>query len=346
MYKEIKKQQKVSGILTTYNGDRTLDECLNNFFAQDYPKDKMELIIADGGSTDKTLDIIKKYIKKYPKIIKFFHNEKKYKIGKGMGMDTASRKATGEILLLFDQDNILIQKNWLSSMVSILNSNKEISGVQSRMAVPKKGPLVDKYLSAIGIEDPFAIPYSLNSQIVFNPDKFKYDKKIESYIYTFSKDNFYYCGDNGFIIWKSILLENGGYTQDIDNAYRMALSKKKYSVAVPKNLKIHHKTSTELKHFLKKRVFYIKNYIHINKKGRDFEWFSPNNSFSQNSKFILSILYNLSFFPAFFQSIHYALKEKRPFWLIHSFMLEVITLSYIFSFILAKFTKSIAEAKV
>ena len=74
MYKEIKKQQKVSGILTTYNGDRTLDECLNNFFAQDYPKDKMELIIADGGSTDKTLDIIKKYIKKYPKIIKFFHN--------------------------------------------------------------------------------------------------------------------------------------------------------------------------------------------------------------------------------------------------------------------------------
>ena len=51
------------------------------------------------------------------------------------------------------------------------------------MAIPVKSGANDKYIGAIGIEDPFAVPYSLNAQIVFNPKKFNYNKKGGFYSY-------------------------------------------------------------------------------------------------------------------------------------------------------------------
>jgi len=51
---------KLSIATCTYNGDRILEEYLEGIFSQDYPKDKIEIIFGDGGSTDGTLKIIEK----------------------------------------------------------------------------------------------------------------------------------------------------------------------------------------------------------------------------------------------------------------------------------------------
>jgi len=338
----LKEKPEISIITCTYNGERIINDYLKSIFSQDYPIEKIELILADGGSRDKTLEIIKNYQKKYPRIIKLIHNEKQYAEGKGMGKDIASRKATGEFILFLDQDNILIQKNWLSKMVEILVNDSGITAVQSRIAVPKKASILDKYLNAIGIEDPFAIPYSLNAQLVFNPRNFQYKKDKEKnygyYIYTINKKQFYYAGNNGFLIRKKDFFDNGGYTQDIDNFYRMAKKEgKRYKIAVPKNIKLYHKTSTKLSHFLKKRSFYIKHYLLKNYESREFYWFNlKKNSFKENLKFIKIVLFNLILIPAGIQGIKMALKDKKGFWLIHPFILFLITLDYIYSFAYSK----------
>ena len=51
----------VSIVIPTYNSEATLEECLESIKKQDYPAEKTEIIIADGGSTDKTLEIAGKY---------------------------------------------------------------------------------------------------------------------------------------------------------------------------------------------------------------------------------------------------------------------------------------------
>ena len=51
--------KKVSLILTTYNSGENLIKTLESIEKQDYPN--IEIVIKDGGSTDQTLDIIKKY---------------------------------------------------------------------------------------------------------------------------------------------------------------------------------------------------------------------------------------------------------------------------------------------
>ena len=287
---------KISIILNMNNGGRTLEEFFKLLFSQNYPINKIEIVIADGGCKENTKKIINNFKKKYPKNIKIVLNKKKYKLGRGMGADIASRNATGDMILMVDSDNLLIQKDWLKNMVKILLENRDIHAVQSGLLIPKKASIIDKYFGAIGIEDPFSIPYSLGAQVIFNPQMFEYNKRGDFYIYEADKDNFYYFGDNGFLIWKNYFFKNDGYTQDIDNSYRMAKSKRIYRIAVTKKLKIYHKSPTKLIDFLKKKGLYVRIYLQKNYENRDFYWFSLKyNNFKQNLKFINSVLYNLLF---------------------------------------------------
>jgi succinoglycan biosynthesis protein ExoA len=48
----------VSVVLPVFNEERHIEACLDSVLAQDYPSDRYEVIVADGGSTDGTRDIV------------------------------------------------------------------------------------------------------------------------------------------------------------------------------------------------------------------------------------------------------------------------------------------------
>ena len=50
----------VSIVLTLFNSGKTVEAVLSSILAQDFPLDKVELIIVDGGSRDRTLEIVNK----------------------------------------------------------------------------------------------------------------------------------------------------------------------------------------------------------------------------------------------------------------------------------------------
>ena len=47
-------------ILPVFNEERYLEQCLNTLRKSKYPKDKYEIITVDNGSTDHSVEIIKK----------------------------------------------------------------------------------------------------------------------------------------------------------------------------------------------------------------------------------------------------------------------------------------------
>lgn len=55
------KQKLLAIIIATYNAEKTLKRCLDSIVANDM--NEIELIIIDGGSKDKTVDIMKSYQK-------------------------------------------------------------------------------------------------------------------------------------------------------------------------------------------------------------------------------------------------------------------------------------------
>jgi len=52
---------KISIVLATYNEESMIKDKLRNTLELDYPKDKLEIIVIDSGSTDKTVDIVKPF---------------------------------------------------------------------------------------------------------------------------------------------------------------------------------------------------------------------------------------------------------------------------------------------
>jgi GT2 family glycosyltransferase len=51
----------VSAIIPCYNEEKHISDCLDSIIKQTYPKEKMEIFVVDGMSTDKTKEIAKKY---------------------------------------------------------------------------------------------------------------------------------------------------------------------------------------------------------------------------------------------------------------------------------------------
>lgn len=66
----------LSVIIPFRNEEKFISQCLDSLLLNDYPKDKLEILLIDGLSTDKSIEIISTYIQKYP-FIKIITNPKK-----------------------------------------------------------------------------------------------------------------------------------------------------------------------------------------------------------------------------------------------------------------------------
>lgn len=104
---------KVSIIVATLNNERTIGECLKSLFEQDYPADKLEVIIVDGGSKDSTLEVAEKYPAKI--IIKPFNVPEAY--------NYVIKSLDSDVIGLVDAD-AKVEKSWLRKLLRHLENPK------------------------------------------------------------------------------------------------------------------------------------------------------------------------------------------------------------------------------
>ncbi len=103
----------ISIIIPTLNEEKVLKKTIESVLIQ---PNKLEIIISDGGSTDNTLNIAKKYAK--------IVNSKK---GRGIQMNSGTKFANGDILLFLHADTIL-PKNATKKIKKILKDKTIIAG--------------------------------------------------------------------------------------------------------------------------------------------------------------------------------------------------------------------------
>jgi glycosyltransferase involved in cell wall biosynthesis len=120
---------KISIITVTYNSEKTLERTIQSVINQTY-KD-IEYIIIDGGSTDKTIDIIKKYENK----IDYWISEKDNGIYDAM--NKGIKVAKGDYIGLLNSDDWL-ELNAIEKIVNTIQNNKDIDIIHANVRYIKK----------------------------------------------------------------------------------------------------------------------------------------------------------------------------------------------------------------
>ncbi len=101
----------------SYNSEAYLNHALDSLLPGG---DKIEVLIIDDGSSDKTLDIAKDYERRYPDIFKAVHQENK---GHGGAINTALSLATGCYFKVLDSDDWVSEDGLKALMENMLRTN-------------------------------------------------------------------------------------------------------------------------------------------------------------------------------------------------------------------------------
>lgn len=144
-----KAKKRFSVIIATLNSERTIESCLNSLRSQDYPQEEVEILLIDGGSTDKTREIAQKYhcrILENPDVVPV--------AAKLIGM----KEATGDYLMHLDSDEVLTSAHALTNRRLALESSDKIVMVFSAgYRNPEHSAFVNQYINEFG--DPFSAYY-------------------------------------------------------------------------------------------------------------------------------------------------------------------------------------------
>jgi cellulose synthase/poly-beta-1,6-N-acetylglucosamine synthase-like glycosyltransferase len=112
----------VSLIVAAYNEESVIEAKIRNSLELDYPLEKLEIIIASGGSTDRTVEIARSFEFQNVRVL-----ELPPKRGKASALNDAVPVSTGEVLCLSDA-NVMLRPDALTRQIEHL-ANPEIGAV-------------------------------------------------------------------------------------------------------------------------------------------------------------------------------------------------------------------------
>lgn len=316
----------LSVIIVTKNNMRTLPRLLKNIAEQNYPKEKIEIIVIDGKSSDGTQELIKNNKQKIRFKIGKIPNDPETCKGEGLAL------AKGELVALIDSDNYLPHKNWLSLMVKPLVENKDIVGSYTwRFAYKKNENLWNRYFSLIGSADPVGLYLGKADKFSYISDKWMGFGKLLSesrnyMVVELSKERFPTLGSNGFFARRKYLLKGKA---DINHFFHidvpfdlLDLGLNKYAIVKDE---VIHDTAIRFFPYLVKRAKYMQLHYQKRSKVRRYKVYDPQND---NSRLILFIICSLTFLQPLYISVKGYLKVRDRAWFIHPIFCFAILITY------------------
>ena len=126
----------VSIIIPVKNFERTIEKTFEYLMQVDYPRDAWEWVIADGGSTDRTLEIIKNWQKRYPfiKLVEIPNCP-----SPGFARNKALEVVKGEFLFFTDADCAPCG-DWINEMLKHFQRDLKIAAVGGEVYTLKVDP--------------------------------------------------------------------------------------------------------------------------------------------------------------------------------------------------------------
>jgi hyaluronan synthase len=129
-------------IIPAYNEGSMVMHAIESAAAADYPRDRLEIIAVDDGSTDDTWEHIARAAARLPGLvttIRFFGNR-----GKRAALDAGFRRATGDVVVTIDSDSV-IERGALLALAGVF-SNPRVGAVAGKVSVYNRSGLLPRML--------------------------------------------------------------------------------------------------------------------------------------------------------------------------------------------------------
>jgi glycosyltransferase involved in cell wall biosynthesis len=312
---------------------------MDAILVQDYPHELIELIFADGGSTDGTLEAIERYkIKCNIQIIVVHNRLRTAEAGKAAGV----RKAKNEIVCLLDSDNILPCPNWLNMMMKPFDENEIVASEPIEFTYRQEDNIINRYCALTGVGDPLCIFTGNYDKYCHITNKWTQMPREEidkgDYLnIRFEAEKLPTIGANGFFMRKSEMLDSfeGDYLFDIDLLYELFSKRRNLRIAKVKT-GIIHLYCPDIKTFARKQKRRIKDFLYFNStNGRKYKWNAVG-----KWKIIYFVFCTVTILPLLIQAI-IGFIRKRDFsaWTFHIAACWITLWTYGFGTIIGLFKK-------
>ncbi len=224
----------VSVIVPALNAEKTIGELLDSLTNVEYDRDKLEIIVVDGGSTDRTREIIQSYP------VKLVVEKKK---GLNVARNVGVKNSTGEIVLFTDSDCV-VPRDWIRQIVKNFRE-KDVGCV---------GGSVSRY------EDNFLSRYA-DESIMPVLRRFSRRKKLENV-----KPPMNYPAGCNMAFRRDVFDRVGGFDEEIhygfdEDEFVERVCNAGYSMILDPEARIRHKHRTTLRSLLKQTFSYGKGGI-------------------------------------------------------------------------------------
>ncbi len=314
----------LSIVIINRNGGKKLQRCLMEVRGQDYPKELIEALIIDGGSTDNSRDLAKKYEAKFINGGYPDNQENRRFIG--------AKEAQNEIIVWLDTDNYLTSLDWLKKMVEPLLENKKIFASETyHYAYRKKTGAFNRYCALFGINDPVAFYLGKADRATHYQSKWRLMGKARDkgnyFEVTFSGD-LPTVGCNGFLIRRSVLnkvLTTPENYFHIDVIYDLLL--KGYNKIAFVKSDIIHDTGEKLSNLMHKRVTYFTQ--HGLKQGQNRRYKVFDSSRKRDKLLLLMfVVYTITLVRPLFDSLRGFVRKPDFAWFLHPIVCWLFLISY------------------
>lgn len=305
------KQYDISIIIPTYNSEDDLLLCLLSIKNQKYPKNKIEIVICDGGSTDSTLDIARKFN------CKIFNNKKRLA---EYGVSLGFNKSKGKFITILAADNELLNPDFLAKITLPFKDNN-VMLTYPKQVTGKSDTWIASYINTF--TDPinhFIYGNAANSRTFKNEYKIKSKNKDYIVYKFFTFDYPMIAFAQGATVRKSFSRKKTSAGDDLMPTVELINSG--YDLAyVPQALLAHH-TMKSLQEFIRKQRWAIDNYLLRKNYG-----LSKRETYFSKKRRILQFIwpfYAISIILPLFISIKGYFFSKEKSWIYHCLLTYIV----------------------
>jgi len=322
--------------MAAYNSEKEIGRALESIRSQTVDQNLIEILVVDGGSKDKTIDIAKSY---GAKVIK-----NPYRLPEPAKM-IGLKEAKGKYILIMDTDETFCSNDILEKRLNALENIHGLRSIQGGVHSPKNEVVghCSRYINEVG--DPFTCfvykTYKGGSMPGVIKRSGTYDKEHECFLGHFSKDDIKPIGDSVTMMDREYILKHYKYMIDegctTAAIYDRLVGDTGITAFVDGDYNIHYSSSSFKTYFGKLKFRIINNIFDV--KGSGYSAAAQTNKKLRNRKYLFP-LYTASTIIPVVHGIEMSMKYKHPVFLMHP-----IFAWYVIIEIMIQYTKKIFGKK-